>query len=70
MDPADASRRPLCLTVAGQSIAAVIINRAAEDEEQVASQLGPDAYAALFDGLTRLAQTHRPLQEPGGPPTG
>ncbi len=59
-DPAGARHRPLYPTAAGQRLAVVIVDRAAKDEAQVASQLGPDAYAALLHGLTRLVQTHRP----------
>jgi DNA-binding MarR family transcriptional regulator len=67
-DPAGARHRALYPTAADQRLAVVIMDRVAKDEEQVASQLGTDAYAALLHGWTRLVQTHRPLQEPGGPP--
>ncbi len=65
-DPTDARRRPLYPTTTGQDLASVIITRAAHDEGQVASRLGPEAYSSLVDGLTELIRTHRPLDD-GGP---
>lgn len=69
VDPADARRRPLYPTTAGQRLAAVITDRAARAEKHLADQLGSDTYKVLLDGLTQLAHDDRQSQQPCEPPT-
>lgn len=58
-DPTDARRRPLYLTAAGQELVAIIIERAAHDEQQIKVQLGQRTYEALMKGLQCLVDSDR-----------
>jgi DNA-binding MarR family transcriptional regulator len=58
-DPTDARRRPLYLTVVGKQLAAVIIDRAADAEQQLKVRLGGDSYISLMDALSRLVEIDR-----------
>lgn len=59
-DPTDARRRPLYLTVAGEQLAAITVDRAAHVEQQLEVGLGQGTYVALMDALSRLVENDRP----------